>query len=59
MARPSMKKRACREDAIGDEIDWLRSFGWSNQRIAERLGIHPQSIQNRDRVHAQRAEASQ
>lgn len=31
-----------------EEVAWLRSFGWNNERIAARLGITVASMEHRD-----------
>lgn len=47
-----MNGRARLAQEIGEEIAWLRSFGWSNERIAERLNITVDCIEKRDRAKA-------
>lgn len=39
-------------EQIDEEILWLRSFGWSNERIAKRLGVTVDCIQKHDRKRA-------
>lgn len=36
-----------RSAALGEEIDFLRSFGWSCARIAERLGVTASCVEKR------------
>jgi hypothetical protein len=47
-----MNGRARLGEELGEEIEWFRSFGWSNERIAERLGITVDCIEKRDRARA-------
>jgi hypothetical protein len=35
----AQEKQQARSIALAEEIDWLRSFGWSKERIADRLKI--------------------
>jgi plasmid maintenance system antidote protein VapI len=34
-------------EVLGDEIEHLKSFGWSDSRVAERLGITVNAIEQR------------
>jgi DNA-binding CsgD family transcriptional regulator len=36
-------------DSLEEEIAWLRTFHYSNERIAARLGITVDTIEQRDR----------
>lgn len=49
----AVKGNAARErgEAIREEIAWLRSFGWTDERIAARLHITVDAIQKHDREH--------
>jgi transcriptional regulator len=42
-------------DTVGEEIAWLRTFGWTNDQIARRLGITVIAIEQRD-ARAKRAQ---
>jgi plasmid maintenance system antidote protein VapI len=41
-------------EVLGEEIEHLKSFGWSDDRVAERLGITVNAIEQR-RLRAAKA----
>jgi hypothetical protein len=51
-------KRVAANKALREEIAWLRSFGWDDDRIAQRLGINVKSMQTALRRHRRDAEAT-
>jgi hypothetical protein len=38
---------------LGEEIDWLRSFRWPDERVAKRLGVTVDALEQRDRKRGQ------
>jgi hypothetical protein len=44
-------------EVLGAEIAWLKSFGWADDRIAERLGITVNAIEQR-RIRASKTVAT-
>jgi hypothetical protein len=49
--RPAKREGRCgahaRAHEITEDIDWFRSFHWSDERIASRLGVSPAAIERR------------
>lgn len=35
-----------RDDALAEEIAWLRGFGWRPERIAQRLGVKRKTVEH-------------
>lgn len=40
-------------DELLEEVKWLRSFGWSDERICDRFRIDPKSLYRNELRHAQ------
>jgi hypothetical protein len=51
-------KRVAANKALREEIAWLKSFHWDDDRIADRLGINVKSMQTALRRHRGEQEAT-